>query len=76
MSKKHLLTRGFTEVDIKNITAFLKDLNLDGFEFSEADDSICLESYISNDRLTEKTRNAVLEELKTLIESTNFCYKY
>lgn len=70
MSKKQLLTRGFTEVDIKNITAFLKDLNLDGFEFSEADDSICLKSYISNDRLTEKTRNAVLEKLKTLIEST------
>lgn len=70
MSKKHLLTRGFTEVDIKNITAFLKDLNLDGFEFSDADDNICLEIYISNDRLTEKTRNAVLEKLKTLIEST------
>ncbi|MFC2020947.1 hypothetical protein ACFLU1_04050 [Chloroflexota bacterium] len=69
-SKKHLLTRGFTEVDIKNITAFLKDINLDGFEFSEADDNICLESYISNDRLAEKTRNAVLEKLKILIEST------
>lgn len=70
MSKKHLLTRGFTEVDIKNVTAFLKDLNLDGFEFSDVDDNICLESYIPNDRLTEKTRSAVKEKLKTLIEST------
>ncbi|MBA7596077.1 hypothetical protein ES703_03046 [subsurface metagenome] len=70
MSKKHLLTRGFTEEDIKNITAFLKDLDLDGFEFYEEGDSIYLQSYITNDQLSEKTKEAVLEKIETLVKRT------
>ena len=70
MSKKHLLTRGFTEEDIKKIIAFFKNIDLDGFEFYEEDYGIGLESLISNDKLSEKTRESVLEKLATLIKST------
>lgn len=70
MSKKHLLTRGFTEENIRKVIAFLRDLSLDDFEFYEEGVSIGLESYVTNDQLSEKARNSVLEKLKTLIEST------
>ncbi len=70
LSKKHLLTRGYTEENIKNITAFLKDINLDGFEFEEENDNICLGSYITNEQLSEKTKKAILERLEMLIKST------
>lgn len=70
MSKKHLLTRGYTEENIKNITAFLKDINLDGFEFEEEDDNISLGSYITNEQLSEKTKKVIIERLETLIKST------
>ena len=70
MSKKHLLTRGFTEEDINNITAFLKDLDLDGFEFYEEGYNIYLLSYITNDHLSEKTKEAVLEKIAALVKRT------
>ena len=70
MSKKHLLTRGYTEENIKNIIAFLKDINLDGFEFEEEDDNISLGSYITNEQLSEKTKEVIIERLETLIKST------
>jgi len=70
MSKKHLLTRGFTEEDIKKIIAFLQDVNLDGFEFHEEADDIYIASHIANDQLSEKTKEVVLEKLVTLIKRT------
>ncbi len=70
MSRKHLLTRGFTEEDIKNIIAFLQNINLDGFEFREDRDNIWLQTFIPNDQLSEKTKKAILEKLEMLIKST------
>jgi len=70
MSKKHLLTRGFTEEDIRKVIAFLQDLHLDDFEFYEEGDSIGLESYVNNAKLSEKTRETVLEKLEILIKQT------
>ena len=70
MSKKHLLTRGFTEEDIKKVMTFIKDLRLDEFEFYEEAGNIGLESYITNDQLSEKTRETILEKLETLINRT------
>jgi hypothetical protein len=70
MSKKHLLTRGLTEADINNITTFLKDLKLDGFEFHEKNDYIYLASFVTNDQLSEKAKEAVLEKIETLVRRT------
>lgn len=70
MSKKHLLTRGFTEEHVKTIQTFLKDIALDGFEFKEENDNIWLGSHVPNEQLSEKTKMAVLDKLKTLIGST------
>jgi|GEM_PF-2017317 len=70
MSKKHLLTRGFTEEDIKNITVFLKEIDLDGFEFYEEVDAVGVESLIPNDRLSEQTKKSIVVKLETLIRAT------
>jgi hypothetical protein len=70
MSKKHLLTRGFTEEHVKKIETFLKDIALDGFEFKQEDDGIWLGSHVSNEQLSEKTKKVVLGSLETLIRST------
>jgi len=70
VSKKHLLTRGFTEEHVKKIKTFLKDIAVDGFEFKEEGDSIWLEGHVPNEQLSEKTKMAVLDKLETLIRST------
>lgn len=70
MSKKHLLTRGFTEEHVKKIQTFLRNINLDGFEFEEEDDTIWLGTHVPNEQLSEETRMAVLDKLETLIRST------
>ena len=70
ISKKHLLTRGFTEEHVKKLQTFLKNINLNGFEFKEEDDTIWLGTHIPNEQLSEKTRMAVLDKLETLIRST------
>lgn len=70
MSKKHLLTRGFTEEDIKKLTSFLQKIELDNFKFTEEGDNICLQTYILNDKLSEKTKEEVLGNLGALIKAT------
>ena len=70
MSKKYLLTKGVTEENVRNIASFLKDLNLEGFEFYEQADSIGVESYIPNDQLSDKTKGITLEKLEILIKQT------
>ncbi|MCJ7655026.1 MAG: hypothetical protein MUO97_06975 [Dehalococcoidia bacterium] len=70
MSKKHLLTRGFTEEHVYKIQTFLENIALEGFKFEKDDDNIWLESHVVNEELSEKTKTALLDKLETLIRAT------
>ena len=69
-SKKHLLTRGVTEENIKGAITFLKKSAPEGFEFIEDGDNISLESRVDNDHLSEQTKQLVIGKLESLIKTT------
>jgi len=70
MSKKHLLTRGFTEEDVNNLIVYLQHIDLKGFEFHDENDNIYLETYVSNNHLSQETKQSVLEKIEALIKAT------
>jgi hypothetical protein len=70
LSKKHLLTHGITEENIKDLIAFLKGTKIGEFEFSEENNDITLESYVTNNHLSEKTKKEVIDKLMALIKVT------
>ncbi len=70
LSKKHLLTRGFSEDGISKLISYLQGLSLEGFDFWDENGFIGFGSQVENDKLSDKTRLAVLEKLISLITNT------